>query len=97
MDDTNDTVPAAPEHGAHRLSSVPISDLLDDDEGEPPALLMSIRTKQPWFADIVNYLVAGIFPSNCLKAKKDKFRHDARYYVWDDPFLWKHCADRIDR
>lgn len=24
-------------------------------------------------------------------------RHESRFYVWDDPYLWKHCTDQVIR
>ena len=29
------------------------------------------------------------------RAQKDKIKRDAKYYVWDDPYLWKHYSDQI--
>ncbi|RDY01964.1 Gypsy retrotransposon integrase-like protein 1, partial [Mucuna pruriens] len=28
---------------------------------------------------------------------KEKIRSDAKYYVWDDPYLWRLCNDKIIR
>jgi hypothetical protein len=28
---------------------------------------------------------------------RKKFLHDAKNYYWDEPFLYKHCADGIVR
>ncbi|KAH9741368.1 Endonuclease [Citrus sinensis] len=51
----------------------------------------------PWYADIVNYLVTRTLPSDLTRAQKDKIKSDAKYYVWDDPYLWKHCSDKVIR
>ncbi|KAJ9541597.1 hypothetical protein OSB04_028103 [Centaurea solstitialis] len=51
----------------------------------------------PWFADIVNYLACGIIPKELNKNTKRKFIHDSRMYLWDDPFLFKICADQVIR
>ncbi|XP_031274739.1 uncharacterized protein LOC116133192 [Pistacia vera] len=32
-----------------------------------------------------------------IRAQRDKMKSDAKYYVWDDPYLWKHCADQVIR
>ncbi|KAL9346349.1 hypothetical protein Peur_061202 [Populus x canadensis] len=37
------------------------------------------------------------FPSGLSKPQKDKLRADAKYYFWDDPYLWKFCADQVVR
>ena len=42
----------------------------------------------PWFANIINYLVASIFPPLASKAQKDKIKSDAKHFIWDDPYLW---------
>ena len=51
----------------------------------------------PWYADIVNYLHNKILPITLIRAQKDKIKHDSKFYVWDDPYLWKHCPDLIIR
>jgi len=51
----------------------------------------------PWYVDIVNYLVTRTLPSDLTRAQKDKIKSDAKYYVWDDPYLWKHCSDQVIR
>ncbi|RDX85513.1 hypothetical protein CR513_33281, partial [Mucuna pruriens] len=51
----------------------------------------------PWFADIVNNLVASILPQEASKSYKDKIKGDDKYYVWDDPYLWKFCNDQVIR
>ncbi|XP_073130886.1 uncharacterized protein [Henckelia pumila] len=33
----------------------------------------------------------------CVIAKKYKVKSDAKYYIWDDPYLWKHCTDQVIR
>ncbi|CAM8970974.1 unnamed protein product [Rhodiola kirilowii] len=63
----------------------------------PDELLYAISNKVPWYAPIVNYLVGGIFPSSFTKAQGMKLKHDARFYLWDDPYLWKIGADQLLR
>ncbi|XP_071933215.1 uncharacterized protein [Coffea arabica] len=47
--------------------------------------------------NIVNFLVTDKFPTGWPKAKRDKLRSDAKFYIWDDPYLWKRGADQIIR
>ncbi|XP_073061949.1 uncharacterized protein [Primulina eburnea] len=47
--------------------------------------------------DIANFLAAGELPSDLTYHQKKKFLHDAKFYLWDDPFLFKRCADQIIR
>ena len=51
----------------------------------------------PWYADIVNYLVTKEFPTDSTQAEKEKIRAQAKYYLWDEPYLWKFCSDQIIR
>ncbi|XP_058765799.1 uncharacterized protein LOC131639312 [Vicia villosa] len=51
----------------------------------------------PWFADYANYLVGGIIPDDFDSNKKKKFLHDCRFYLWDEPFLYKKGVDRLIR
>ncbi|CAM8884756.1 unnamed protein product [Rhodiola kirilowii] len=66
-------------------------------ESFPDEHLYAVSTKVPWYASIVNYLVGGTFPPSFTKTQCMKLRHDARYYLWDDPYLWKIGADQILR
>ena len=49
--------------------------------------LLSLQT--PWYADIVNYLAGGIMPYEFSNQQKRKLRTDSRFYIWDDPLLFK--------
>jgi hypothetical protein len=63
----------------------------------PGEQLMSIKSSIPWFADLVNYLVGNVIPSEYSYQQKKKFMHDVREYYWDEPHLYKQCADGIIR
>ena len=58
-----------------------------------------VRNAEPWYADLANYLVTGEVPSSgeASRAQKMKLKSEAKYYFWDDPYLWKMCADQIIR
>ncbi|KAJ9547618.1 hypothetical protein OSB04_020161 [Centaurea solstitialis] len=49
----------------------------------------------PWFADIVNYLACGIISEELNKHARRKLIFDSKKYLWDDPFLFKICADQM--
>ncbi|CAM8999403.1 unnamed protein product [Rhodiola kirilowii] len=51
----------------------------------PDKYLFAVREKAPWYANIVNYLVGGKFPSSFTSAQRLRLKHDSRYYIWDDP------------
>ncbi|KAM2294926.1 hypothetical protein ACFX1S_034781 [Malus domestica] len=69
----------------------PISETFPDEQ------LMSIQVSEPSYADLVNYLVTKQVPSTLNKFQRDKLKKDARFYVWDDPYLWKYCSDQVIR
>ena len=51
----------------------------------------------PWFADIANFFAAEKQPLKFTGNKKRKFLREARQYVWDEPYLYKHCKDGLFR
>ncbi|GKA09347.1 reverse transcriptase domain-containing protein [Tanacetum coccineum] len=51
----------------------------------------------PWFADIANYLVGNVLVRGLSSQQKKKFFKDIRHYFWDDPYLFRVCADQIIR
>ncbi|CAN6700865.1 unnamed protein product [Malus baccata var. baccata] len=69
----------------------PISETFPDEQ------LLSIQVSEPWYADLVNFLVSKHIPSTLNRNQRDKLKKDARFYVWDDPYLWKFCPDQIVR
>ncbi|KAK8523091.1 hypothetical protein V6N12_047624 [Hibiscus sabdariffa] len=50
----------------------------------------------PWYADIV-ILVSGIVPPDLSSQGRNKFRHDAKFFYWDEPYLFKQCVDQVLR
>ncbi|RDX73225.1 gag-pol, partial [Mucuna pruriens] len=51
----------------------------------------------PWFAGICNYIVAPKFPPEASKLYKEKLESDAKYYIWDDLYLWRLYNDQVTR
>ncbi|GJY56473.1 reverse transcriptase domain-containing protein [Tanacetum coccineum] len=51
----------------------------------------------PWFADIGNYLVGNVLVKGMLSQQKKIFFKDIGHYFWDDPYLFRICADQIIR
>nr|GEZ21168.1 reverse transcriptase domain-containing protein [Tanacetum cinerariifolium] len=49
----------------------------------------------PWFADFVNYHAGNFVVKGMSSQKKNKFFKDVKHYFWDDPFLFKICADQV--
>ena len=59
--------------------------------------LFKLSIQLPWYADIVNYLACGVVPPEFSYQQKRKLKTDSRYYIWDDPLLFKRGADMIIR
>ncbi|GJW01731.1 reverse transcriptase domain-containing protein [Tanacetum coccineum] len=51
----------------------------------------------PWFADLANYHVGNFVVKGMSSQQKKKFFKDVKHYVWDDPYLFKICADQVIR
>nr|GEV57196.1 hypothetical protein [Tanacetum cinerariifolium] len=61
--------------------------------------LVSIRGNQstPWFANFANYHAGNFIVKGMSSQQKNKFFKDVKHYFWDDPFLFKNCADQVIR
>ncbi|KAK8556304.1 hypothetical protein V6N12_002712 [Hibiscus sabdariffa] len=64
---------------------------------EISAALSADNTTAPWYADYVNYIVSGVFLYNLNYQGKKCFKHNAKGYFSDEPFLFKQCTDQIIR
>nr|GEX14587.1 reverse transcriptase domain-containing protein [Tanacetum cinerariifolium] len=51
----------------------------------------------PWFADLANYNAGNFIIKGMTSQQKQKFFKDPRHYFWDDPYLFRTCADQIIR
>ncbi|GJT06491.1 reverse transcriptase domain-containing protein [Tanacetum coccineum] len=51
----------------------------------------------PWFADIANYHAGNFLIKGMSTQQKRKFFKDIKHYFWDDPYLFRTCADQIIR
>ncbi|GJX21892.1 reverse transcriptase domain-containing protein [Tanacetum coccineum] len=51
----------------------------------------------PWFADFANYHAGNFMIKGMSSQQKRKFFKDVKHYFWDDPFLFKICADQVIR
>ncbi|GJS50776.1 reverse transcriptase domain-containing protein [Tanacetum coccineum] len=54
-------------------------------------------TSTPWFADIANYHAGNFVIKGMSTQQKRKFFKDVKHYFWEDPFLFKICADQVIR
>jgi hypothetical protein len=71
-----------------KYAELPINDYMRDDT------LLKVSTTDPWYANIVNYIVAGYIPPG---ADKKKIIRDSRLHIWDDLYLYQVCANGLLR
>ncbi|GJU51527.1 reverse transcriptase domain-containing protein [Tanacetum coccineum] len=51
----------------------------------------------PWFADYANYHAGNFIIKGMSTQQKRKIFKDVKHYFWDDPYLFRTCADQIIR
>ncbi|GKB08370.1 reverse transcriptase domain-containing protein, partial [Tanacetum coccineum] len=51
----------------------------------------------PGFADFANYHEGNFVVKGMLSLQKKKFFKNVKHYFWDDPYLFKICADQVIR
>jgi hypothetical protein len=67
---------------------LPINDYMRDDT------LLKVLTTDPWYTNIINYIMVGYITPG---ADRKKIIQDSRLYLWDDPYLYRVCADGLLR
>ena len=70
------------------MQELPINDFLRDD------MLLKVMDSNPWYANIVNFMVAGYVPPG---ENKKKLQIKRRRHLWDDPYLYRVCSDGLLR
>nr|GEY94991.1 reverse transcriptase domain-containing protein [Tanacetum cinerariifolium] len=50
-----------------------------------------------WFADFANYHAGNFIVKGMSSQQKSKFFKDVKHYFWDDPYMFKICADQVIR
>ena len=51
----------------------------------------------PWYAHFANFLATGEIPVDWKAQDKKFFFAKIHSYYWEEPFLFKYCADQIIR
>jgi len=67
---------------------LPINDYLRDDT------LLKITNFYPWYANIMNFIMAGYVPPG---ENKRKLIHESCFHLWDEPYQYRVCADGLLR
>jgi hypothetical protein len=70
------------------LQELPKNNFLRDD------ILLKVMDSNPWYANIMNFMVAGYEPSG---EDRNKLQVESRRHLWDDPYLHRVCSDRLLR
>ncbi|GJR18017.1 reverse transcriptase domain-containing protein [Tanacetum coccineum] len=82
----------------------PYENVLDPKEVNEKFPLETLHTvtfcgdsSTPWFADYANYHAGNFIVGGMSSQQKNKFFKDVKHYFWDDPILFKICADQVIR
>ncbi|GJR08819.1 reverse transcriptase domain-containing protein [Tanacetum coccineum] len=61
--------------------------------------MISLRgdSSTPWFSNIANYHAGNLIVRGTSSQQKKKFFKDVKHYFWDDPYLFRICADQMIR
>ena len=70
------------------MQELPINDILRDD------MLLKVMDSNPWYTNIVNFMVVGYVPP---EENKKKLQAKSRCHLWDDPYLYRVCSDGLLR
>ncbi|RVW80941.1 Retrovirus-related Pol polyprotein from transposon opus [Vitis vinifera] len=62
----------------------------------PNDTLLKVDTNS-WYAHIANYLVTRELPKEWTTQERRFFLSKVHAYYWEEPFLYKYCADQIIR
>ena len=57
-------------------------------------MLLRVMDSNPWYANIVNFMVSGYVPPG---ENRKKLQTESRRHHWDDPYLYWICADGLLR
>ena len=65
----------------------------------PDEKLLTVTTPDIllWYVSIAKYVAAGKLPHDLNWQRKKKFLHDAKFYFWDEPYLFRQCSDGVIR
>ncbi|XP_049414650.1 uncharacterized protein LOC125877383 [Solanum stenotomum] len=71
---------------------------VDIDDSFPDERVFAISLKHtPWYVDFANYTVCGLIPDELTFYQQKRFLFDAKKYFWDEPYLFRECADHVIR
>nr|GEV24357.1 reverse transcriptase domain-containing protein [Tanacetum cinerariifolium] len=103
MCDASDLAIGSENLAADHLSRLenPHKDVLENkdiNESFPLETLGSLSSGSAlWFAHIANFHAGNFIKKGLTSQQKKKFFKDVKHYFWDDPYLFRICADQIIR
>ena len=68
-----------------------------DDTFPDEHVLAASQYLIPWFAYFANYLASDIVPSDLSFHQRKKFMYDVKKFFWDEPYLYRSCANGLIR
>ncbi|XP_019266541.1 PREDICTED: uncharacterized protein LOC109243974 [Nicotiana attenuata] len=71
----------------------PKEDLEINDTFSDEHILALSSTFAPWYADIAKFLVSDLIIDGLETYQKKKFLRESRQYYWEEPFLFRICAN----
>ena len=83
---------------ADHLSRIQAEDSQIINENFPDESILVVNCQPlPWYAHIINYLVAGLILEDWDYATQKKFYKEVKHYFYDEPEIFKLGADDIFR
>ncbi|GKG00730.1 hypothetical protein Tco_0302420, partial [Tanacetum coccineum] len=77
----------------------PHKDVLENKDINEHFLLETLGSitseSTPWFADYANFHAGNFIIKGLTTQQKKNFFKDVKHYLWDDPYLFRICADQI--
>ena len=55
-------------------------------------MLMTVRSSDPWYANIVNYMVSKYVPPG---GNQRKLKYESRRHIWDETYLYRVCSNGL--
>src|ERR1044072_162227 len=62
---------------------------IQEEFSDEKLLAVSTTESLPWFVNFANFVAAGQMPHDLNLQQKKRLLHDAKFYFWDEPYLFK--------
>ena len=85
------------DHFSRVVTIIVIEEEMEVAKNFPDDQLFQLSFQSPWYVDIVNFLACGVMPPEFSYQQRKKLRTNSRFYIWDDPLLFKRGPDMIIR